>query len=839
MKNQRLYVPSHGKLFCVWRTRRKGILSVYTFTGFSEKANTALNHAVGCAEDLGHTYIGSEHILLGMLRDNGSVAAVALNNQRVNTQRVTEQIRQGIGIGIPTKLTSEDFTPKARRIVESALQLARTAGQPVTGTEHLLLAIVREPQCFAHIVLTKIGAQPSEIASALTGNMTAQREETATKNHTVRQSVRRPTLEKYGRDLTELARRGGIDPVIGREKEIDRMTGILCRRSKNNPCLIGEPGVGKTAVAEGLALRIAQGNVPQLLQEKRIFSLDLTGMVAGAKYRGDFEERIKNAVDEVIQSGNVILFIDELHNIVGAGSAEGAVDAANILKPMLARGELQIIGATTVDEYRKNIEKDAALERRFQPVTVEEPTQEQTVEILRGLRDRYELHHRVRIPDDTIQAAVRMSVRYIADRFLPDKAVDLMDEAASRVRLAAATAPPQIRTLEQQLGAVCAEKSAAINAQDFERAAALRDSEKELQQQICLVKGQWQETEAVPPDTVTQEDIAQVVSLWTGIPVVRLNVEDSERLLQLETQLHERVIGQQQAVQAVCAAIRRSRTGLCSPDRPVGTFLFCGPSGVGKTELCKALAQVLFGDEKAMIRLDMSEFTEKHAASRLVGSPPGYVGFEDGGQLTERIRRRPYCVVLFDEIEKAHAEIYHLLLQIMEDGILTDTHGRTVSFRNAVVIMTGNIGAAELQQGYSIGFAQSDREQRNARRRQILDGKLRQIFRPEFLNRIDEIILFEPLTQGECVKITEKLLGQVSARLSAMGITLSFTTDTARTLTAEAFDEKYGARNLRRCVIKKIEEPLSNGLLDGTLTAGGRYVCEYGNGKAEYRKEKP
>lgn len=807
---------------------------MYKFTGFSEKANTALNNAVNAAEDMGHTYIGSEHILLGLIRDAGSVAAVALQSRRITAPRVKEQIRNAIGIGVPTQLTGEDFTPKAKRIIESALQSARTSGQSLTGTEHLLTAILKEPQCFACLVINRLGVQSSELLNELSGN--ADTERTVTQKNNTARSRNQPTLEKYGRDLTALALQGKIDPVIGREKEIERMTAILCRRTKNNPCLIGEPGVGKTAVAEGLACRIADREVPELLREKRLISLDLTGMVAGAKYRGDFEERIKNAVNEVMQAGDVILFIDELHNIVGAGSAEGAVDAANILKPMLARGELQIIGATTLEEYRKNIEKDAALERRFQPICVEEPTEAQAVDILKGLRDRYEAHHRVRIPDETVLAAVEMSVRYIADRFLPDKAVDLMDEAASRVHLHASDLPEALRNLEQELNHICAEKAAAVNAQDYERAAVLRDDEKELQRRISVEKGQWHENEAVSPDTVTPEDVAQVVSLWTGIPVSRLSVEESEKLLHMEEQLRRRVLGQDNAVNVVSAAIRRSRTGLRNPLRPVGSFLFCGPSGVGKTELCKALAETLFGDEKAMIRLDMSEYAEKHAVSRLVGSPPGYVGFEDGGQLTERVRRRPYSVVLFDEIEKGHPEIFNLLLQIMEDGILTDTHGRTVSLRNTVVIMTSNIGAEQMLNG-SIGFAEMSDTAMREHRQQALQGQLKNSFRPEFLNRIDEIVQFEPLQLTDCIGITQKLLEEVQQRLQARQIEITFAPDVGRIITEEGFDSRFGARNLRRTVAKRIEEPLSTLLLRNELTTGENYICRMVKGELYAEKQ--
>ncbi len=833
-----------GRTFFVFRYHNKDIkyaFSVkevsflYQFTGFSEKANTALNHAVHAAEDMGHTYVGSEHILLGLLKDTGSVAGVALQNRRITVPRVKEQIRSCIGIGVPTQLTGEDFTPKAKRIVENALQAARSNGQPLTGTEHLLAAILREPQCFACLVINRLGVQSGELLQELGGHENDRAG--ALKQSPVRHR-NQPTLEKYGRDLTALARQGKIDPVIGRSSEIERMTGILCRRTKNNPCLIGEPGVGKTAVAEGLACRIAEREVPELLQDKRLVSLDLTGMVAGAKYRGDFEERIRSAVEEVRQAGNIILFIDELHNIVGAGSAEGAVDAANILKPMLARGELQIIGATTLEEYRKNIEKDAALERRFQPVQIEEPTEAQAVEILKGLRDRYEAHHRVRIPDDTIRAAVELSVRYISDRFLPDKAVDLMDEAASRVRLHASDLPEHLRELDRQLNHISAEKMAAVSAQDYERAAVLRDDEKEMQRRIAAERGRWHEEEATTPDEVTSEDIARVVSLWTGIPASRLSVEESEKLLHLEEELHRRVLGQQNAVETVSAAIRRSRTGLRDPSRPVGSFLFCGPSGVGKTELCKALAQVLFGDEKAMIRLDMSEYTEKHAVSRLVGSPPGYVGFEDGGQLTERVRRRPYSVVLFDEIEKGHPEIYNLLLQIMEDGILTDTHGRTVSFCNAVVIMTSNIGAEKLSQHGGIGFAEQTKTALHEQRKSVLQGQLKNNFRPEFLNRLDEVVLFDPLTAADCEGITEKLLNRLQGRLAARQINLQFDGSVGKRLTEEGFEVRYGARNLRRTVAKRLEEPLSEMILQGALQAGKTYRCNLHEGTVQVKETK-
>ncbi len=804
---------------------------MYKFSGFSEKANVALNNAVHAAEDMGHTYIGSEHILMGMLKDPSSPAAVVLLRYRITAQRASDHIRSSIGMGVPTQLTGEDFTPKARRIVENALHAASCAGHSLAGTEHILGAILRDPQCFACLVITSLGAQPSELASALAGE--GETEHTATTNaKTAKPHRPQPMLEKYGKDLTAVAMRGEIDPVIGRQSEIERMTGILCRRSKNNPCLIGEPGVGKTAVAEGLASRIAKGDVPDLLREKRIVSLDLTAMVAGAKYRGDFEERIKTVIQEVIADTNVILFIDELHNIVGAGSAEGAVDAANILKPMLARGELQIIGATTVEEYRKNIEKDAALERRFQPILVNEPSEEQTLQILCGLRERYEQHHRVRITDEALQAAVRYSVRYIADRFLPDKAVDLMDEAAARVRMKTAARTDSVTTLEQQIMQTAQAKNEAVSAQDFEKATRLRTEEKQLQHRLHAEKMRYNENKTPVTRSVNVQDIERVVSLWTGIPVNRLSIAESNHLLQLEAKLHERLVGQEKAVESIAAAIRRSRTGLRSPNRPVGTFLFCGPSGVGKTELCKALAEVLFGEEKALIRMDMSEFSEQHAVSRLIGSPPGYVGFEEAGQLTEQIRRRPYSVVLFDEIEKGHPEIFNLLLQIMEDGILTDMHGRTVSFRNAVVIMTSNIGTNSLTGG-SIGFGADNKEDDNAGINLAADALLKSSFRPEFINRIDEIIVFEKLTREDCEAITQRLLSQLTKRIEEIGINLRFDPSVCTMVTDKGFDRRYGARNLRRTVAKEIEDPLSNLLLQNTLSKQQQYLCFYKDGQLQ------
>ena len=648
-----------------------------------------------------------------------------------------------------------------------------------------------------------------------------------------------PTLDQYGQDLTQKAAKNEIDPVIGREQEIERVIQILSRRTKNNPCLIGEPGVGKTAIAEGLALKIASGEVPELLRDKRIVALDLTGMVAGTKYRGDFEERIKGCIDEVIKAKDVILFIDEVHNLIGTGSAEGAADAANILKPSLARSELQVIGATTLEEYRKHIEKDAALERRFQPVKVGEPSEEEAIEILRGLKDKYEAHHKVKILDDAIVAAVRMSARYITDRFLPDKAIDLVDEAASRVRLRAYTVPPEIKALEDQIKKVNEEKAAAVNAQDFEEAASLRDKEKELRSALTAQKTNWKEEASHSGGEVTANEVAQIVSGWTGIPTTELTREESRRLLDLETELHRRIVGQDKAVSAVARAIRRGRSGLKDPKRPLGSFIFLGPTGVGKTELCKALGAAMFGDENAVIRLDMSEYMEKHNASRLVGSPPGYVGYEEGGQLTEKVRRKPYSIVLFDEIEKAHPDVFNMLLQILDDGILTDSQGRRIDFKNTVIIMTSNLGAKQIAgSGKSIGFSgEQGQTLSDEKIREAVMGELKQAFRPEFLNRVDEIIVFNQLTKTEIGEIAARMLDQTKARLQSMEITMDFSQAVIDMVADEGFDPVYGARPLRRAIQTKIEDPLSEQILEGTVAAKHSYVCELENGGVVFKEQ--
>ena len=714
------------------------------------------------------------------------------------------------------------------------------------GTEHILIAVLRDESSVAVRLIAALGGRPDELfadiakAIGMTPAQTANEGIRGGKAVGAKGGGKTPTLDQFGRDLTNMAAEGKLDPVIGRSGEIERVIQILSRRTKNNPCLIGEPGVGKTAIAEGLAQKIAADEVPELLRGKRVVTLDLTGMVAGTKYRGDFEERIKNAIDEVIKAGDVILFIDEIHTLIGAGAAEGAVDAANILKPSLARGELQIIGATTIDEYRKHIEKDAALERRFQPVMVGEPTAEEAVLILRGLRDKYEAHHKVKITDEAIQAAVTLSTRYIADRYLPDKAIDLIDEAASRVRLKAFTAPPDLKNLEEEVKRLAEEKKSAVNEQDFERAARLRDEEKEAAERLEKEKDRWQEKNAGITGEVGEREIAEIVSSWTGVPVVQLTEEEGQRLLRMEETLHQRIVGQDEAVSAVSRAIRRGRVGLQDPKRPIGSFIFLGPTGVGKTELCKALAEAMFGDENAMIRLDMSEYMEKHTVSRLVGSPPGYVGYDEGGQLTEKIRRKPYSVVLFDEIEKAHPDVFNMLLQILEDGILTDAQGRRVDFKNTVIIMTSNVGARLITEHRRLGFADAQRAAADASdHRRIKDdvmGELKRAFRPEFLNRVDDIIVFQQLTQPDIEEIARRMLRSLDKRLAGMELHAAVSEAAVAEIAKEGFDAVYGARPLRRAIQSKIEDPLAEHLLEGRFQAGDTIRIDVKDGSFTFEK---
>ena len=802
-------------------------MSNYRFRNFTEKANGAMNKAIESAEALGHTFIGSEHLLLGLLRQGDGVAHAVLAGRKVGEKKIEDAIRAGSMAGTPTVLSNADFTPRTKHVLEEAMAIARSGGQPMVGTEHLLLALLQERGCAAVSLLLQQNISVQDLINDIHRAMKGGKPDEAP--GAGGETTATPTLDNFGRDLTKLAQSQQIDPVIGRETEIARVMQILCRRTKNNPVLIGEPGVGKTAVAEGLALRIASGEVPELLRGKRVFSVDLTGMVAGTKYRGDFEERIKTAIDEVHKAKNVILFIDELHTIIGAGAAEGATDAANILKPSLARGEMQVIGATTLDEYRKHIEKDAALARRFQPVIVDEPTEEETLEILRGLRDKYEAHHKIRITEEAMETAVRLSARYIGDRFLPDKAIDLVDEAASRVRLRAFTAPADVKEIEDRLKEVEDEKNAAKESEDYMRAAELRDEQKRLEQELEERKSAWQEKNGQEVGEVNPEEIASIVSQWTGIPATQLTQEETERLLNMEDELHRRIVGQDEAVSAVAKAIRRGRAGLKDPKRPTGSFLFLGPTGVGKTELCKALAAAMFGDENAMVRLDMSEYMEKHTVSRLVGSPPGYVGYDEGGQLTEQVRRKPYCVVLFDEIEKAHPDVFHILLQILEDGRLTDAQGRVVDFKNCVVIMTSNLGAKLItKQTGGLGFSSGESHeglQNQEKIREAVMGELKKSFRPEFLNRVDDIIVFHQLDKAQIQEIARRMLKQVQARLAEQGITISFADSVSARMADAGFDPIYGARPLRRAIQTQIEDLLSEQLLEGKVKPGGHYTC--------------
>ena len=802
---------------------------MYKFNGFTSKANVALNLAVESAESLGHTYIGSEHLLIGLLREGSGTGASLLKEKGVTASEIEEVLQVTVGKSSRTVLSPDRFTPRAKKIIEMSLTVARAMGNTFVGTEHLLISILEENENYAVKFLNEIGIDTARLLIDLeraSGNAVSVNE----KSDKVKSKSNTPTTDQFGRDLTAEAKSGKLDPVIGRSKEIDRLIQTLMRRTKNNPCLIGESGVGKTAVAEGLAIKIADGEVPEILKDKRIISLDLTGMVAGTKYRGDFEDRIKNTVIEVKKAGNVILFIDELHTIVGAGSAEGSTDAANMLKPALSRGEIQVIGATTLDEYRKFIEKDAALERRFQPLNVGEPDFEATIGILKGLRDRYEAHHKVRISDGAIDAAVNLSSKYINDRYLPDKAIDLIDEAASRVRLRLMTAPLDLKEIEDELKHISDEKSAAVKAQNFEEAARLRDKELEKSAELDKLKSTWHEDSEHRSGEVTEEEIAAIVSSWTGIPITSLTEEESEKLIKLEGLLQRRVIGQDEAVSAVAKAIRRGRVGIKDPKRPIGSFIFLGPTGVGKTELCRALAEAMFGTENAIIKLDMSEYMEKHTVSKLIGSPPGYVGYDEAGQLTEKIRRKPYSVILFDEIEKAHPDIFNMLLQILEDGVLTDSHGRKVSFKNAVIIMTSNIGAKSITESRSFGFNDGQNDSEKSAKNEVMKA-LKNTFSPEFINRVDDIIIFRKLSKADIEKIAVNMLGQLSVRVADMGITVKFDKSAAKAVALAGLDPVYGARPLRRAIQSHIEDRLSDEVLHGKIKSGDTVVCSEKDGK--------
>ncbi len=796
---------------------------------FTPRAEEALRLSQEAAGELGHGYVGTEHLLLGLIREDEGMAHTVLTEAGLTDEMIVEIIKKSVGAGLPGSNPAQGLTPRAKRVVEIAMEDSVRGGYNYVGTEHLLAGLLREGNNMAVRILRTAGVDAKHLYTALMQKLNdtprGKAAEAKAAAAAKEDGSRNKTLKEFTRDLTADARAGKLDPVIGRDDEIQRVIQILSRRTKNNPCLIGEPGVGKTAIAEGLARKIVLGDVPDELLDKRILSLDLSGMVAGTKYRGEFEERIKKVLEEVKRSGDVVLFIDELHTIVGAGSAEGAVDAANIIKPALGRGEIQVIGATTLNEYRKYIEKDAALERRFQPVQVGEPSREATLEILKGLRERYEQHHKLQITDEALEAAVELSSRYINDRFLPDKAIDLMDEAASRVRMETEEISPELKSLEEKIAALVKDKDAAIEAQDYEKAAQLRDIEKDYREQVELERDKRRKsTRQHRP--VTGEDIAAVVSGWTGIPVTRLTEDEGQRLLHMEETLHERVVGQDEAVKAVARAIRRGRVGLKDPKRPTGSFLFLGPTGVGKTELCKSLAEAMFGDENAMIRIDMSEYMERHTVSRLIGSPPGYVGHDEGGQLTEKVRRKPYSVVLFDEIEKAHEDVWNVLLQILDDGRITDSQGRTVDFKNTVIVMTSNIGAKALTAaGAKLGFSAEERSDPDAekafqRARETVLAELRQTFRPEFLNRIDDIIVFRALTEADIQEVARRMLRVVSARMETMGIHLDASDEAVAELAKEGFDPKYGARPLRRAIQSKVEDAVAERMLDGTLQAG-------------------
>ena len=801
---------------------------------FTQRAQSALTKAQEAAQEMGHSYVGTEHILLGIARESEGLGAKVLHDNGLDEELITELIEKFVGRGAPG-IPAQGLTPNAKRVVELAIMCANQLGHSFIGTEHLLMALLREPDCAATRLIASTGADVNKLYTDIVDIFRSSDYRPQQGQPTPAASAGRSggkgksdtkTLDQFSRDLNKAAQNGELDPVIGREKEIQRVIQILSRRTKNNPVLIGEPGVGKTAIAEGLAQLIVAGDVPEDLRDKRVVSLDLTGMLAGTKYRGDFEERIKAAIQEAHKAGNVILFIDELHTIIGAGAAEGAIDAANIIKPALGRGEIQVVGATTLNEYRKHIEKDAALERRFQPVMVEEPSPEESVEIIKGLRDKYEAHHKLTITDEAIEAAVTMSGRYINDRYLPDKAIDLMDEACSRVRMKTLTPPNDLKDIEKRIDALVNEKEAAINAQDYERAAKLRDEEKAVRDELDEARKKWDDSRAGQRSgkSVGAEDIAEVVSGWTGIPVTSLTETESERLLKMEEILHRRVIGQDEAVSAVSRAIRRGRVGLKDPKRPVGSFLFLGPTGVGKTELCKALAEAVFGDENAMIRIDMSEYMEKHTVSKLIGSPPGYVGYDEGGQLTEKVRRKPYSVILFDEIEKAHEDVFNVMLQIMDDGVLTDSQGRKVDFKNTIIVMTSNIGARNItDRQKKLGFAGAD-EGNGVKSveeiRELVMKDLKNTFRPEFLNRIDDIIVFSQLTREDIRQIASHMIATVAERLKGLGIGLTVMDEALDKLAEEGFDPVYGARPLRRKIQSALEDQVAEKMLDGTLKDG-------------------
>ncbi|TCK92458.1 ATP-dependent Clp protease ATP-binding subunit ClpC [Natranaerovirga hydrolytica] len=798
---------------------------------FTEKAQKAINLSQESANELEHNYVGTEHLLLGLIKEGEGLAAKVLKNNGVTEDAIMEKIKEVIvNSNVQTKEPS-DFTPRSKRVIEMSFREAVKMNTSLIGTEHILIAILRETDCIAVKLLGTMGVTPQklyqDILNALGEDSSAAKNEFSKKgkkdgasNHNT------PTLDQFSRDLTNMAREGKFDPIIGRDKEIERVVQILSRRTKNNPCLIGEPGVGKTAIAEGLAQKIVEGNIPEILKDKRVVALDLSSMVAGSKYRGEFEDRIKKALEEIKVAGNVLLFIDEIHTIVGAGAAEGAIDASNILKPSLARGEIQLIGATTLDEYRKYIEKDSALERRFQPVKVEEPLEEEAIDILRGLKDMYEAHHKVQIKDEAIIASVKLSNRYITDRHLPDKAIDLIDEASSKVRLSVFTAPPNIKELERKIEELENDKELAIKTEEYEKAGQIKRNQNELKEELDASKLEWEKKNARADMVVGEEEIADVVASWTGIPVKKLAEEESERLRNLEETLHKRIIGQEEAVTAVSKAIRRGRVGLKDPKRPTGSFLFLGPTGVGKTELTKTLTEAMFGDDNALIRVDMSEYMEKHSVSKLIGSPPGYVGHDEGGQLSEKVRRKPYSVILFDEIEKAHPDVFNILLQVLDDGHITDSQGRKVDFKNTIIIMTSNVGARNIVSPKKLGFTSQENEDSNYEemKKNVMD-EVKKLFRPELLNRIDEIIVFHALNKEHIKQIVDIMIETLRKRIeSNMEIKIEINDQAKEYLAETGFDETFGARPLRRAIQSKVEDKIAEEILDGNIKQGDHIV---------------
>lgn len=804
---------------------------------FTNSAQIALEIANNIAIDLGHNYIGTEHLLYGLVKEGTGIASKVLENQNITEENVLEKIEELVGVGETPSAGTLGLTPRTKRVIENAFREARKLGSEYIGTEHLLIGIMREGDSIAVRIMLDLQVNPQKMYNEIVKviNEYEPSEEDKKEEKTNLASYNQtPTLNQFGEDLSKSAIDGKLDPVIGREKEIERIIEILSRRTKNNPCLIGEPGVGKTAVVEGLAQEIVAGNVPDVLKNKRVVTLDISGMVAGAKYRGDFEERIKKALKEVKKAGDVILFIDEIHTIVGAGAAEGAIDAANILKPLLARGEVQIIGATTINEYRKYIEKDSALERRFQPITVNEPNVEDTIKILKGLRDKYEAHHNVKISDEAIESAVKLSERYITDRYMPDKAIDLIDEASSKAKLKTYTEPDILKEKEEKIKALIKEKEEAIQSQNFEKAAELRDLERKQKEELEKEKKKWKDKNSKQIRSITREDIAEAISNWTGIPVQRINEDENERLKNLEKTLHERVIGQDEAVASVAKAIKRSRVGLKDPKRPIGSFMFLGPTGVGKTELSKALAECLFGDENAIIRVDMSEYMEQHSTSKMIGSPPGYVGFDEGGGLTEKVRRKPYSVILFDEVEKAHPDVLNMLLQILDDGRLTDSHGRVVDFKNTVIIMTSNIGARLITDKKAFGFVQGEetgKEKEYETIKKEVMAELKKSFRPEFVNRIDEIIVFHKLTEKELVKIADIMIAELAKRMKEQKIEIKVSKEAKDYIIKNGTDIVYGARPLRRAIQSMLEDSLAEAILDGKVKEGDKVEIGLKNGK--------